>query len=260
MRRAALAIPAVLIALFVAAPMFIVVPMSFSTAISFEFPPPGYSLHYYARFFSDRSWTVPAINSLIIATGTSIVTMLIVTPAAFVMVRQRFIGKTAVNVLMLLPMMVPAIVMSLAYYSYFGELKLLQTFPGVIIAHSCMATPVAFLIVQASLKGFDRNLERAAMNLGAGPLRSFTRVTFPVLRPGFLVAALFAFIQSFDEAVVAIFISGRDTITLPRKMFESIRMDADPVIAVVSTLIFSAILGGTLIGFALRRRPQTRPA
>ncbi len=105
----------------------------------------------------------------------------------------------------------------------------------MIIAHSVLSIPVAFLVISAALKGFDRNLERAAMSAGAGPLRTFFWVTLPVLRPGILVGALFAFLHSFNEAVVAIFIAGRDAATLPKKMFESIRLESDPVIAVVST-------------------------
>ncbi len=124
-----------------------------------------------------------------------------------------------------------------------------------MIAHSVLAVPVAFLVISAALKGFDRNLERAAMSAGAGPLRTFLWVTLPVLRPGILVGALFAFLNSFNEAVVAIFIGGRDAATLPKKMFESIRLESDPVIAVVSTLLTGAVLIGVLLPLAFRRKP-----
>ena len=114
--------------------------------------------------------------------------------------------------------------------------------------------PVAFLVISATLKGFDRNLERAAMSSGAGPLRTFFHVTLPVLRPGMLVGALFAFLSSFNEAVVVIFIGGRGAATLPKKMYESIRLESDPVIAVVSTLLVSAVVLGVLVSVFLRRR------
>jgi putative spermidine/putrescine transport system permease protein len=120
-----------------------------------------------------------------------------------------------------------------------------------------LSIPVAFLVIAAALKGFDRNLERAAMSAGAGPLRTFFWVTLPVLRPGILVGALFAFLHSFNEAVVAIFIAGRDASTLPKKMFESIRLESDPVIAVVSTLLTGAIFVGVLASLAFRQRPRT---
>ncbi|MEX2454282.1 MAG: ABC transporter permease [Rhodospirillaceae bacterium] len=245
---------AVCIAVFVAAPMFIVVPMSFSDAPSFQFPPPGYWLGYYEKYFNDYRWTVPTVNSFVIATATMVLTMLLVVPAAFGLARNRFFGRSFVNYLMMAPLMVPHIVVALAYYLFFGPLRLTGTHFGVIVAHTCLSVPVAFLIVMATLKGFDRNLERAAMSLGAGPVATFWHVTLPVLRPGFLVGALFAFLHSFDETTVAIFIAGRDAATLPRKMFEAIRLESDPVIAVVSTLLLGLVLAGTVIGVFVRER------
>jgi putative spermidine/putrescine transport system permease protein len=117
-----------------------------------------------------------------------------------------------------------------------------------------LAVPVAFLVISATLKGFDQNLERAAMSSGAGPLRTFVHVTLPILRPGMLVGALFAFLSSFNEAVVALFIGGRGAVTLPKKMYESIRLESDPVIAVVSTLLVSTVALGVLASLFLRRR------
>ena len=136
------------------------------------------------------------------------------------------------------------------------------TFGAELAAHhiggASKILPVAFLVITAALKGFDRNLERAAMSAGAGPLRTFLWVTMPVLRPGILIGALFAFLHSFNEAVVAIFIAGRDASTLPKKMFESIRLESDPVIAVVSTLLTGAVLLGVLLSLFVRKRPASR--
>jgi len=242
-----------LVALFVTAPLLVVIPISFSDAVSLEFPPPGWSLRWYHAYFSDPRWTEPTINSLLIASCVAVVTMVLVTPAAFALVRYRFGGKGAVNLLLMLPLVVPHIVMAIGYYAFLADVGLLQTFPGVVLAHSALSVPVAFLVLTASLKGFDRTLERAAMSLGAPPWQVFRHVTVPVLWPGFAAAALFAFVQSFDETVVAIFISGADTQTLPRKMFDAIRMQADPVIAVVSTLLF-AIVALLALAAMLRRR------
>ncbi|MDQ2147464.1 ABC transporter permease [Alcaligenaceae bacterium C4P045] len=245
---------ALLIVAFIAAPLFIVLPMSFSDSPSFEFPPPSYGWTYYQAYFNDVRWTEPTINSLIIGAGTAVLTMLLVVPASFALTRSRFRGRSALNLLMILPLTVPHIVVALGYYYYFGALGLVQTRLGVVLAHTCLSVPVAYLIVSAALKGFDRNLELAAQNLGASPLKSFFLVTFPVLRPGFLAAALFAFVHSFDEAVVAIFISGSATSTLPRKMFDSLRMQADPVISVVSALILVVMTLAVLIPWLMRRR------
>jgi len=246
---------AALVALFLLLPIAIVVPMSFSTAISFEFPPPGYSLGYYAKYFTSDEWLEPTLNSLVIALGASALTMLLVVPAAFGYVRYRFRGKALVNLLMLAPLIVPHVVSALAYYGFLGRARLTGTHLGVVVAHGVLAVPVAFLVITATLKGFDRNLERAAMSAGAGPLRTFFHVTLPVLQPGMLVGALFAFLSSFNEAVVVIFIGGRQAATLPKKMYESIRLESDPVIAVVSTLLVGAVALGVLVWTFVRRRP-----
>ena len=246
---------AALVALFLLLPIAIVVPMSFSTAISFEFPPPGYGLGYYAKYFTSDEWLEPTLNSLVIALGASALTMLLVVPAAFGYVRYRFRGKALVNLLMLAPLIVPHVVSALAYYGFLGRARLTGTHLGVIVAHGVLAVPVAFLVITATLKGFDRNLERAAMSAGAGPLRTFFHVTLPVLQPGMLVGALFAFLSSFNEAVVVIFIGGRQAATLPKKMYESIRLESDPVIAVVSTLLVGAVALGVLVWTFVRRRP-----
>jgi putative spermidine/putrescine transport system permease protein len=244
-----------LAALFLVAPMAIIVPMSFSSAISFEFPPPGYWIGYYVQYFSNASWLEATANSFIIAFGSMIFTLLVALPAAFGFVRHRFRGKSAFNLLIMLPVVVPAVVSALGYYGFLSLVHLAGTRTGMIVAHSVLSIPIAFLVLSAALKGFDRNLERAAMNAGAGPLRTFLWVTLPVLRPGILVGALFAFLHSFNEAVVAIFIAGRDASTLPKKMFEAIRLESDPVIAVVSTLLTGAVLLGVLVSLFLRRRP-----
>lgn len=249
-----------LLTVLIGAPLLVVIPMSFSTSSSFAFPPPGYSLHYYRAFFSDPSWTGPTLNSLLIGLGTACLTLLLVVPASFALVRYEFRLRAWGGLLVLLPLTVPNIVMALGYYYYFGSLRLTQTYLGVILAHTCLSVPIAYLILSASLKGFDRNLERAANSLGATPLRAFWLVTFPVLRPGFLAAAMFAFIHSFDEAIVSLFISGRDVATLPRKMFDSLRMQADPVISVVSSLLLFAVLLATIAPFALRAIKRRKAA
>lgn len=251
-----LVVVAVLVAAFLLAPVLIIVPMSFSTALSLQFPPPGYGLGYYRQYFTDPRWLSPTLNSFLIATGTMLLTLAIVIPASFALVRHRFRMKGLVNLLLMSPMIIPLVVSALAYYSALGRLRLTGTHLGVILAHTALCIPLALLAITAALKGFDPNLERAAMSAGAGPLRTFWWVTLPLLRPGILVGALFAFLHSFDETVVAVFIAGRDATTLPKKMFESIRLETDPVISVVSTLLFSLVALGSLVGLLARARSR----
>jgi putative spermidine/putrescine transport system permease protein len=245
-------------AVFVVAPILIVVPMSFSTANSLEFPPPAYWLGHYRTFFINVTWTGPTINSFVIAIGTTLITMALVTPAAFGMVRYRFMGRSLINLLLLTPLVVPHIVMAVGYYSYFGRVGLLQSYLGVMLAHSCLTAPLAFLTLSAGLKGFDRNLERAAQSLGAPPIVAFFTVTMPVLRPAVLVSALLAFVHSFDETTVALFISGRDVATLPKRMFDAIRLQADPVLSVAAAFLFGLVLLGFGLNAMWRLRPRDR--
>lgn len=242
---------AVMVAAFLIMPLFIVVPMSFSTAPSFAFPPPGYWFGYYAAFFSSEDWLRPVLNSFIIASATTVCTLAITIPAAIGFVRYRVRGASLFNLIIMAPLVTPHIMAAVAYYNLLAKLGIFGTYLGVVIAHTVLTVPICFLSVCAALKGFDTNLERAAMSMGAGPLRTFRLVTFPLLRPGLLIGALFTFLYSFEEPVVALFISGRDAATMPKKMFESIQLEADPIIAVVSTLLFAvaalAILVPTMI-------------
>jgi len=242
----------VLVVLFIIAPLVIVVPMSLSTSPSLQFPPPGYWFGYYVQYFQDPSWLRPTWNSIVIALANTVLTMLLVVPATFALVRHKFWGKSLANIMMLMPMAVPHIVMAIGYYNYFGQMGIVFSKLGVVLAHTSLSVPITFLVLSANLKGFDQTLERAARSLGATPAQTFRHVTLPILKPGLMVSALFAFIQSFDETVVAIFISGRDAETLPRKMFDSIRQEADPVIAVISSLLFLIVFAALFAPLALR--------
>jgi putative spermidine/putrescine transport system permease protein len=247
-------------AAFLIAPLLVVIPMSFSTSVSLQFPPPGYWLGYYKSYFNDWGWLTPTINSFLIGSASAFLTMVLTIPTAFAYVRHRFRGRALVNQLVMLPLMVPHVVAALGYYGFLSRFHLNGTITGVVIAHTCLSAPVAFLVLCATLKGFDRNLERAAMSAGAGPLRTFFWVTLPVLRPGLLVALLLSFLQSFNEAVVAIFIAGRDASTLPKKMYENIRIDSDPVIAAVSTILTGVVLIGVLAAQFRRARVAGKTA
>ena len=244
----------VLVALFLVVPLLITVPMSFSTVPSFQFPPSSYGFTYYKAYFTNPDWIEATSNSIVIALFTTILTLLIVIPAAMAFVRYRFGMRKQANILIMLPMMMPHVVAALAFYSFFSYLGMSGTKLGMVLAHTALAIPITFLVIAASMKGFDYNLERAAMSSGAGPVRTFVYVTFPVLRPGILVGALFAFLSSFNEAVVSIFIAGREASTLPKKMFESIRLDTDPTLAVVSTVLTFSVLVCILIYAALAYR------
>lgn len=232
---------AVLVGGFVFLPMVLVVVMSFGSGTSLQFPPRAFTLHSYVTYFTSPSWTVPTLNSFVIGIGAAILTLLVTTPAAFAFALYEFPGKRLVRLLIMMPLMVPFIVMALAYFFFFGRLHLLNTMIGVVIAHACIAIPVVFLIQSANLKSFDWSLVRASQACGADAFATLRFVCVPLLKPSLLIAGLFAFITSFDETVISLFISGRAASTLPRRMFESVRQESDPVVAVVSTLLFAIV-------------------
>lgn len=251
-------VAAALACLFLIVPLVIVMIMSFSAATSFQFPPPEYSLQYYTVYFSSFKWTSATFVSVYIALATAVLTLALVLPAGFGYMNYQFRGRALINLVIMLPLMVPNVVAALGYYGYFGPLGLVGTPLGMVLAHTALAIPVTFLVVCAGIKGFDRNLIRAAMISGAGPIRTFFYVSAPVLRPTILVAALFAFLASFNEAVVSIFIGGRDASTLPKTMFESIQLDSDPVIAVVSALLTMAVIISVVVSTVYSERKKRR--
>lgn len=244
--------------LYLMLPVLVVVPMSFSSSRYLQFPPPGLSLRWYTNFLGDSEWTGAAARSLIVATLVTAICTALGTMAAFGLVRGTFRGKQFVNSLIVSPMVVPVIIVAIALYFFYAPFKawgmpLIGTIPGLVIAHALLALPLVVISVSATLKGFDRNLEMASQSLGASPLVTFRRVTFPLIRPGVVSGALFAFITSFDELVIAIFISGSTARTLPVKMWEGIRLEIDPTIAAVSSLLIGLSVALLLILALLRR-------
>lgn len=246
-----------LIFLFLVLPLFVVLPISLSSSKYLEFPPRGFSLQWYKNFFSTKEWVIATINSIKIATMTSILASLLGIPAALTLSKQKFKGTQFIYSFLLLPMILPVIIVAIAVYFHFVKLKLAGNIYALTLAHTILAIPVVLITVSASLQGFDQNLEYAAMSLGANRFKTFFKITFPLIRPGVISGALFAFITSFDEIVVAIFLSGYRAVTLPRHMWSSIREEIDPTIAAVSSLlIFTSVF--LLLSVAMLRRRGER--
>ena len=233
-----------LIGLYLVLPILLVLPMSFSSVSYLKFPPPDYSWRWYIQFFTDSSWRGPAIQSLQIALISMVFSTILGTLASFGLVRGKFPGRQVLFTLLISPMIVPIIIIAVAIYALFSRLHLTDTVTGLVIGHTIIAVPFVIIAVSASLRGFDENLEKAARVLGASPLTAFFKVTFPIIKPGVVTGALFAFIRSFDETVVSIFLCSIEVRTLPKRMWEGIRTEITPVIASVSTLLilFSLIL------------------
>lgn len=230
------------VVLFLLVPTLIVVPMSISPQEYLEFPPSGFSLRWYGAYFSDPEWMGPTFFSLWIAGWTALISTVVGTLAAVALVRGRLPGRDLLRTIVVAPVIAPIIVVAVGIYSLFLRLGFSGTNLGFVLAHTMLATPYVVLTVSAALERFDWSLEMAALNLGASHPTAFLRVTLPLILPGVAAGAAFAFVTSFDEAVVAFFISDVDHTTLPKRIFENIDFNLSPVIAAVSTVITTASL------------------
>ncbi len=243
---------------FLMAPTLVVVPMSFTASNALTFPPEGFSTRWYERMLTDPQWSTGFVNSAQVALLTAVLATVLGTLAALGTVRGRFPGKSAVNALVLSPLIVPVIIIAIGMFSVFVRWKITGTIVGLVLAHTALALPFVVVNVATSLRTMDRNLELAAMNLGADPLRTFFRITLPIILPGVFAGALFAFITSWDEVVVSIFLTTARFRTLPVEMWEQVRQVVDPTVAAVSTTLLAVTTTLLVLVFVVRRQAPAR--
>ena len=222
---------------FLIAPVLLLIPMSLGSAEIIEFPPSKIGLDQYRKFFNHPAWQTAVLNSLSVAGMTSVLSTILGLLASLALVWGRFKGKGFINAVIISPMIVPLIVLALAFYISLAKVGLLGTKFGLVLAYTPLTLPFSVLPISATLRGFDRSLEHAALNLGANRFQTFTKITFPIIRPGVLTGALFAFMIAFDEVVIALFICGTDAVTLPKKMWDVIRYEIEPMLPAISTLL-----------------------
>jgi ABC-type spermidine/putrescine transport system permease subunit II len=231
-----------IVLVFLILPVIVIFPLSFSSSQYLEFPPHGWSLRWYRNYLDREDWVSATFLSLKVAVGTTTLATMLGTLTAFGLTRCAFKGKTVFLAIVLSPIVMPVIVVAVAIYFFYARLGLLGNIGGLVLAHTLLATPFVVLTVMTSLQGFDRNLERAGMSLGAHPLYTFRRITLPMIRPGVFSGALFAFVTSFDELVIALFVTSPTAVTLPRRMWEGVRLEVDPTIAAVSAILIAFAL------------------
>jgi len=252
----------VLVLFYLVFPVFVVVPLSFSSARFLQFPPPGWSLQWYQNYLSREAWTSSTLLSIQIGLLTAVLATILGTAAALGLVRGRFRGREAINAFIVSPMIVPTIIVAIGVYFFYARIQIIGSPFALALAHTALAIPFVVINVSATLEGFDERLEWAAMNLGANRWQTFRHVTLPLIRPGVFAGALFAFITSFDELIIALFVSGSGAVTLPRRMWESLRQEIDPTIAAVSTILIAAsvlILAGAELLRIRSERLRTAP-
>lgn len=241
-----------LVVFFLFAPMLIIIPMSISNTETIQFPPDGFTLRWYENVFSDPKWSTAITNSLVVATATALIASTLGTLAALGVRRSRFIGRRALVALLLSPLAVPLVIIAVGMYFVYVRWKITGTAPGLVIADVCLTIPFVVISVLASLTTLDANLEHAALNLGASRWQTFRRITLPLILPGVLAGALFAFIQSWDEVVVSQFLTNATFRTLPVQMWGQIRTQIDPTIAAVATTLLVVTTGLILVIVRLR--------
>ena len=223
--------------LFLLLPSLIVLPISFSSSNEMEFPPKEWSLALYRQFFSDPAWWGSTTQSLLIACLTTVVTVLLSVPAAYALQRSRLPAVGLVNAMVMGPLLVPVIVLALGLYLQLAPWGMLDNDVSLFLCHAMLAVPFMMISVGASLRHIDPALETAALIMGASRTTIFWRVVLPQLTTGIAAGALFAFLISLDEVIVAYFITGPATQTLPVKMYSALRWELSPVIAAVSSLL-----------------------
>ncbi len=248
---------------FLIAPILVIIPLSFNAENFFTFTPEmlrldpeGYSLKHYRDFFGNPDWQVPLWNSLKIAPVATLMSVSLGTLAAIGLSQSHVPFRRAIMAILISPMIVPLIISAAGMYFFYSRIGLQGTDWGVVLAHAALGIPFVIITVTATLVGFDRSLTRAAANLGAGPVRTFFQVQMPLILPGVVSGGLFAFITSFDEVVVVLFVGSAGQKTLPWQMFTGLREQISPTILAAATVLIgiSVVLLVTLE--ALRRRSE----
>lgn len=234
-----------LIALTVAVCLFLILPIAFIAALSFGssqwliFPPPSWTLKWYQALFADPRWLYSALTSLKIAAIVTVLSVVIGFLAALGLNRGSFAGREALRALFLTPMILPVVVLAVALYALFLQLELAGTTIGFVIAHLLIALPFSIIAIGNALEGFDKSIEDAAILCGASPWEARLRVTVPAVSHGIFAAAIFSFLASWDEVVLAIFMASPTLQTLPVKIWATLRQDLTPVIAAASTILIA---------------------
>jgi putative spermidine/putrescine transport system permease protein len=231
-----------LVLLFLILPILVIIPLSFNSQPFFTFTegmltfqPEAYSLRWYSAIVESPNWVLAIKNSFFIGFFATIVATLLGTTAAVGLASPAMPLKRIITALLLSPMIVPLIIIAAGMFFFYTRFNLVGTYLGLIIAHAALGVPFVIVTVTATLVGFDRSLYHAGLSLGAHPLRTFMDVILPLIRPGVISGALFAFVTSFDEVVLVLFLAGPDQRTIPRQMFSGLREQINPTILAVAT-------------------------
>lgn len=246
-----LAMITILVLAFIMSPMFVIILSSFSTTTYATFPPRGFTLKWFSNMTSYSEFLSSIILSVMIATLTTAIALTIGTLASFAIVRHRFTGRDALNAFFVSPMSLPWIVIGIALLMFYTRIFRIETFTGLIIGHLVITTPYVIRTIVAGLTGFDRSLEEASLNLGANEIKTFIKVTLPLIKSGLLSGAIFSFLLSFNDLNVSLFLAGPYIKPFPVLLYNYLFMRTlDPTILALSSVITIMTIG---VGIALGR-------
>lgn len=241
---------------FLIVPILVIMPLSFNAEPYFTYPMPGFSLRWYEEFFTSPQWLLGLKNSVIVGFFATLVATVLGTLAALGLNRAEYPGKPAILAVLISPIIVPIVITAAGMFYFYARIGLTGTLAGLVFAHATIGVPFVVITVSATLAGFDNNLVRAGASLGADPVRVFFKVTLPLILPGVVSGALFAFITSWDELVIAIFLASTEEHTLPRRMWSGIRELLSPTIMAVATLLILTSIALMVAMELLRRRTE----
>ncbi|MCY4607711.1 MAG: ABC transporter permease [bacterium] len=245
-----------LIFAFLIIPIIVIMPLSFNSEPYFTYPMPGFSLRWYGDFFSSPQWLLGLQNSIIVGVFATLVATVLGTLAALGLNRAEYAGKSTILAVLISPIIVPIVITAAGMFYFYAKVGLTGTLAGLVFAHATIGVPFVVITVSATLAGFDYNLIRAGASLGGDPLRVFFKITLPLILPGVVAGALFAFITSWDELVIAIFLASTEEHTLPRRMWSGIRELLSPTIMAVATMLILTSIGLMIVMELLRRRSE----
>lgn len=246
-----------LVLAFLTAPIFAIVPLSFNATSFLSYPLGGVSLRWYRDLMASADWLAALRNSLIVAVATTAIATPLGVSAAIGLSRLSGSLRSTTFALLASPMIAPVIVVAVAVYFLYAPLGLVDTYLGLILAHTMLASPFVVVVTHAALQGFDQNLLRAGASLGAAPITVQARVVLPLIAPSIAAGAVFAFMTSFDEIVVTMFLAGPEHRTLPLRMFDGVRDQVSPTVTAVATLLIATSVA-LLAGVELARRRRER--
>ncbi|MEQ6289359.1 ABC transporter permease [Vogesella sp. GCM10023246] len=238
----------VLILIFLVSPLLVIVPLSFSADTFLLYPIQSFSLRWYQEFFGNGVWLSSLKNSFIVAPAATLLATSLGTLAAVGLTSSDFPGKSFLMTVLISPMVVPVVIVGVGAYLFFAPIGLSNSYLALILVHTALGVPFVVITVSATLRGFNSNLIRASASLGGNAITTYRRVVLPLIAPGVISGALFAFATSFDEVVVTLFLAGPEQTTLPRQMFSGIKENISPAIAAAATvlILFSIALLLTL--------------